>query len=149
MLFILLAALATSCSPARPKGPQPTGVNSRAFVGDAELEIQYRFESQVGKEIVLYVDAIGHRGAPGDVRLSLRLDGFTVVRGEPEWKVSVAPSRTETHQLILRAVERKANVTVITHHIERDVELATDELRFWVDDEGYVGECGPEVEACK
>lgn len=145
--LVLLSALA--CSPAKPVGPQPAGVTSRAFVGDAELEVRYRYEPQVGKEIVLYIDTVGKRGTTGAVELSLRLNGFTTVRGEPEWQANPGPSRTETHQVILRAVERVPSVTVVTRHVERDVELATDDIRFWLDDDGMVSECQPEVEACK
>jgi hypothetical protein len=148
-LALALAIVACSCSPAQPTGPQSAGVSSRAFVGDAELEVRYRYEPQIGKEVVLFVDAAARGGSAGAVRLSLRLNGFTVVRGEPEWEATVDASRTETHQVILRAVDRVATVTVITRHIERDVELASDDIRFWVDDDGNVVECQAEDEACK
>lgn len=111
--------------------------------------MKYRFEPQVGKEIVLYVDTVGHRGTAGPVRLYVRLDGFMVLRGKEEWEVEVGPGRTESHQLMLRAVERAPRLTVVTHHVERAVELASDELRFWVDEDGFVVECQPEDEACK
>jgi hypothetical protein len=149
IVTLALVLVACSCSPAAPTGPQSAGVSSRAFVGDAELEVRYRYEPQIGKEVVLYIDAVARGGSAGAVRLSLRLDGFTLVRGEPEWEATVDASRTETHQVILRAVDRVARVTVITRHIERDVELASDDIRFWVDEDANVVECQAEHEACK
>jgi hypothetical protein len=148
-LPLLLAACFLACSPAKPKGPQPAGVNSRAFVGDAEIELRYRYEPQVGKEIVLYVDATGKSGSVGAVRMALELDGFTVVRGKPSWQVDVGSGRTETQEVTLRATDGVPRVTVVTRHVERDVELASDDMRFWVDEDDMVAECEPSVEACK
>ena len=145
LIFVLLCA----CSPAKPMGPQPAGVTSRAFVGDAEVEVRYRYEPKVGKEIVFYVDTIGRTGAAGPVRLAIELDGFTVVSGEPSWEVNVAAAKTATHELTLRAVQKNATVTVVTQHVERAVKLAADSMRFWLDDENNVVECQAEHEACQ
>lgn len=145
LIFVLLC----SCSAAKPTGPQPAGVTSRAFVGDAEIEVRYRYEPKVGKEIVFYVDTIGRTGSAGAVRLALELDGFTVVSGKPSWEVNVAATKTATHELTLRAVQKNATVTVVTEHVERGARLATDSMRFWLDEEGTVIECQAEHEACQ
>ncbi len=144
-----VATATWQCSAAQPPVPEPAGVSSRAFVGDAELEVRYRYLPRVGKELVLYVDAEARRGATGPVRLSLQLEGFSVVRGQPTWEANVSAFTTDTHEVVLRATERVPKVTIVTHHIKRDIQLASDDIRFWVDEDGVLAECFPEVEACQ
>ncbi len=150
LVLALVAALGgVACAAKERSGPVPAGVTSRAFVGQAELEVRYRFEPRGASELVLLVDTVGREGGVGKVRHSLRLSGFSVVGGDAAWDVDVTASRTETHRLVLRADGRTPSVTVVTHHLERDVELAADTLRFWTDDDGRLDECEAADPVCR
>jgi hypothetical protein len=143
-LCLVLAA----CGPPPLSGPQPLGASSRAFVGDAEVEVRYRFEPELDRELVFYVDVAAKKGAAGELEVTVDPGDLAVVAGETRWRGEVAGGRTATHGLTLRAAGKTGTVSVVTKHVERGIELASDQITFVVTDEG-VRECQPEIEGCR
>jgi hypothetical protein len=144
VLCLLLAA----CGPPAPTGPQPLGASSRAIVGDGEVELRYRYEPQLDREMVLYIDIAAKKGSVGGVEVTVDPKDFAVVSGETRWRGEVSGAQTATHKLTLRAPGKTASLAIVTRHPERDLELASDELEFVVTDDG-IRECQPAFEGCE
>ena len=134
-----------ACGATPPKGPQPTGSRSSAVVGEAELSLRYRYEILGEREITLLIDAVASSGEVGPIAVTVQLDGFSVVSGDTTWSVTPRTEQ-ETHAVTLRADVATPKLTVVTRHRERDIELASDTLRFFRDE--WVRECEVGDEGC-
>jgi hypothetical protein len=140
---------AAACGPPPATGPRQTGASSRAFVGDAEVEVRYRYEPRPGKLVELYVDLSAKGADGGQVEATVTPHGFDVTRGEASWHGALPAGQTQTHTLTLSAgTEPAPTVTITTRQLERNVELSSDTLRFVVTDD-EVRECRVDDEACR
>jgi hypothetical protein len=139
-----LTALAACGSPPVPQGPRNTGASSRAFVGQAELSLRYRYEPTSVAELILFVDAAASGGDVGEVTIEAEADGFEPLVGPSRWTLSVPNGKTETRQVTLRVLQTSTpTVTLVTTRVEGNAELARDTLRFIVT-EGTLRECRPD-----
>jgi hypothetical protein len=145
----LVLVLLVSCGGVDvPAGPRPAGIDSTAFVGDAELAVRYRYEPLPGSEVRFHVDASASQADVGPIAFELTADGFELASGERTWQGSIAAGGTATHTTTWRAVGDPApTLTVVTRQVEGDVELARDAVRFVID-EGGVRECRSIDAAC-
>lgn len=149
MLPLVLPFTLLGCGPPPAAGPRQTGASSRAFVGDAEVQIRYRYEPRPGKLLELYVDLTAKGADGGTVEATVIPSGLALVRGELGWRGALSAGQTVTHSLTLEAGSEPApTVTIVTRHVDRDVELSRDTLRFVVT-EDEVRECRAEDDACR
>lgn len=149
--LLAAASLSLACGPPpAPQGPRPTGVSSRAFVGEAELQLRYRYEPTGARSIELLIDGSSSSGQVGQVQIELGLDGFEQQGPGPlSWTLDVPGGQTVTQKVSLLAVKDTPSATVTTTRTEGRAELARDTLRFIVDvEEGLVRECRPTDAAC-
>lgn len=131
--------------------PRPAGVDSHAFVGEAELSVKYRYGTLPRFEIELWVDLTAAQGSAGEIQVDVQADGFDVARGPTRWSKNVGEGAPESGSVVLRAGGGDTmSVTVVTTRADGSVELAKDTIRFVVDPaEDIVRECRPTDEACK
>ena len=149
MRAVWLLVLACCGGVETPTGPRPTGIDSTAVVGDAELAIHYRYESLPGDELRFFVDLAAKSGDVGAIAVDLAAEGMELRSGDRRWSGSIAGGSTTTHTTSWHAVATRApTITVTTRRVEGDVELAKDVVRFVVD-EGTVRECRPTDAACE
>ncbi|HZO13857.1 MAG TPA: hypothetical protein VFB62_11385 [Polyangiaceae bacterium] len=118
------------------------GSDSRAFVGQAELLVRYRYVPQPRFEIDFMVDVSATGGGVGDVAVEVKPEGFDVMSGDLEWSTSLRDGDEHTETLRLRAAGKSKTpaVTVVTRRGQGGVDLATDRLRFVIA-EDIVREC--------
>lgn len=149
--LLAAATLSLACGPPpAPQGPRPTGMSSRAFVGQAELELGYRYEPTGARSLDLLIDGSSSSGQVGQVQIELQLEGFEQREPGPlSWTLDVPSGQTVTQKVSLLAVKDTPSATVTTTRTEGGAELARDTLRFIVDvEEGLVRECRPTDAAC-
>jgi hypothetical protein len=125
-------------------------VDSRAFVGESELSMRYRYATLPRFQIELFVDLSATGGDAGSVDVEVKPQGFDVVRGPLRWSKNVGEGDTESNSVVLSASgEGLMKVDIVTTR-SGGVELANDELRFIVDkDEDIVRECRPTDPPCQ
>ena len=154
MRLVWLAILSSfaalvSCGPPPVVGPRQTGASSRAFVGDAEVVVRYRYEPRPGKLLELYVDLTAKGADAGELEATVTANGLDLTRGEPRWRGTLAAGQSQTHTMTWAAgAEVAPTVTITTRHLGRGVELSSDTLRFVVT-EDEVRECRSDDEACR
>jgi hypothetical protein len=125
-------------------------VDSRAFVGESELSIRYRYAPLPRFEIELFVDLAAEGGSAGSIDVEVTASGFDVKRGPLRWSSKVSEGSTESSSVRLSARGEGLMTVEITTTRSGGVELAKDRLRFIVDeDEDLVRECRPTDPPCK
>ena len=148
LLLASLVAHSGCAPPPAPAGPRSTGASSRAFVGDAELQIRYRYLPTSAAELRLMVDLSASAREVGEVVVEALPDGFEPLGGSTTWTVTVPPGQRETREVTLRVLDTSTpSVTVVTTRAEGGAELARDTLRFIVDGTS-LRECRPTDAAC-
>ena len=150
MAFAVAVTALFACGGAAsvPQGPRSTGASSRAFVGQSELSLRYRYEPTSVAELILFVDATASGGDVGEVTIEAVSDGFEPLEGPSRWTLRVPNGQTETRQVTLRVLQTSTpTVTLVTTRVEGSAELASDTLRFIVDG-GTIRECRPDDAAC-
>lgn len=142
LLSTVVWLVVCGCGPApTPNAPRRMGSDSRAFVGQAELLVRYRYLPLPRFEIDFMVDLSATGGGVGDVAVEVKPEGFDVMRGDLEWSASLRDGDEQSETLRLRAGGNKTpRITVVTRRGEGGVDLATDRLRFIIA-EDVVREC--------
>jgi hypothetical protein len=145
----LVAALALcACGPPPQAGPRLAGVDSRAFIGDAEVVLRYRYEPHGPSALTFYVDAEAKGAAVPGLGLKVELDGFELVEGKASWSGELAAGASHTHEVQLRKSSTEVGtITAIATQAD-GVELARDSVRLLVV-ESDLRECRADDEACK
>jgi hypothetical protein len=147
-LVLVLAAGAAACGTAPPPaGPRLAGVDSRAFVADAEVVLRYRYEPHGPSALTFYVDAAAKGAAVRGLGLALSFEGFELVEGAAEWSGDLAAGASHSHQVQLRKTAGKTGTVTVTSASAEGVELARDSVRLLVV-EGDLRECRPDDEGC-
>ena len=117
------------------------GSDSRAFVGQAELVVRYRYLPLPRFEIDFMVDLSATGGGVGDVAIHVKPDGFDVMSGDLEWSASLRDGDAHSETLRLRAGGNETpTINVVTRRGKGGVDLASDRLRFIIA-EDVVREC--------
>ena len=150
MAFVAALTALAACggAPPAPQGPRNAGASSRAFVGQAELSLRYRYEPTSVAEVVLFLDAAASGGDVGEITIEVVPDGFEPLEGPSRWTLRVPNGQTETRQVTLRVLQSSTpTVTLVTTRVEGGAELARDTLRFIVAD-STIRECRPDDAAC-
>ena len=146
----LVLSLAACGPPPAAEAPRPLGVDSRAFVGESELRVRYRYVPRPRFGLALWVDLTAQGGDAGEIEVEVDPGGFEVIRGPLRWRRSVGDGSTESERVLLRAGREPVyTVRVTTRRVRGQVELARDTLHFIVDEsEDRVRECRPTDAAC-
>ena len=171
----MLIFLCACGPPPLPEGPRQTGAGSSAFVGDAQLRVGYRYDPKPGRTMAFWVDVSG-QGEVGKISVAIDVDGMEILEGNttitttvPKSPVSasknavspsknavspsknaVSPSKTESHDVLLgRLGKETATITVTTRHVDKDIELTSDVLKFLLNAEEGIRECRPTDDICR
>jgi len=145
-VMVMMLGVAAGCGSPQPTGPRDAGVTARAYVGEAELEIRYRYESLGAGLLRLHVDVVA-RGDVGEIAFAVEPAGFQREQGELAWRLAPAPGAAQSRAVTLRSTAGTPSVQVITTHVERGAELARDTISFIAVDDG-LRECRPGDDAC-
>jgi hypothetical protein len=145
----MLLLSSVSCGPPPSKAPRTTGVESRAYVREAELLVRYRYAPLTHFEIDLYVDLSAQGGDIGEVSVSVDPGDFAVKEGPLSWTTSLSSGETHSDSVRLRSVvgDKPRVVTVTTTRVNGQIELARDTIRFIVDEDA-IRECEPSDAVC-
>lgn len=136
-LGFVLAALLAGCRKDAPATTPPIGIATEEIALDTkkvEVKIGYRPAPEREVELVVDLKAIGIEEMDKLV-VDITVDGFVLVKGEPEWSGFVAPRIPINHRASFRLLEGNESGTLkvsvqrsvdSTLLLEREVAFAAD-----------------------
>lgn len=139
---MLALSILFACDPSMPDAtPRTAGIDSRAFVGEAELVVRYRYAPLPRYEVELFVDLAALEGEVGEVSVEVQPQDLDVVRGPLQWNATLGRGAEHSKSVLLRAGGKSSpRATIVTRKGGSGAELARDTLRFVIDEEA-VREC--------